>query len=116
MIYKSGSSVPNADCLSRLPQPEVPKEVPIVGEAVLLLEALGSGQVTLPDIRQCTRRDPVLSQVLEQVLVGWQNSEKDEFKPFQQRKEELMVLDGCLQWGNRVVILPSLRPRVLFVT
>ena len=61
-----------------------------------------------------TRRDPILSQVVKYVQQGRPNYNSDEaLKPYFSRKDELSVQDGCLLWGNRVVIPPKERARVV---
>ena len=55
----------NADALIRLPLPTTPIDIPMTLESVLLLEHLADSPVTVNDIRNWTRRDPVLAQVLQ---------------------------------------------------
>ena len=52
-----------------------------------------------------TRRDPILSRVQQFVLRGWSTGaiEKD-LKPYWHKRLELSSHDGCLLWGNRVVV------------
>ncbi len=49
------------------------------------------------------------------VLQGWpeQDIPREEFQPFIWRKRELSVEDGCVLWGNRVVISQKVRDDVL---
>lgn len=47
------------------------------------------------------------------VLHGWQQTTTPEFKPYQDRKEQLSVHDGCLLWGSRVIIPPPGRQQAL---
>ena len=100
VIYKPGLSIPHADCLSQLPLPDSPKEVPEAEETLLMLDALETGKVTVQSIKQHTRQDPVLARVLDQVVSGWRNSSEEALKPYSQRKDELSTVDGCLQWGT----------------
>ncbi len=101
--YRSGASNGDADALSRLPLPTAPEKVPLPSETVLLMEHLGP--VTSTQIKQWTRQDPVLSQILTFVLTGWPSEcHKEDWKPYFRLKAELTVLDGCLLWGNRVII------------
>ena len=44
------------------------------------MNALESGKVTVQSIRQHTRRDPVFTRVLEQVVSGWKSSYEEVFK------------------------------------
>ncbi|XP_015269353.1 PREDICTED: uncharacterized protein K02A2.6-like [Gekko japonicus] len=52
--------------------------------------------------------------LLNWVLRGWPSAVfEPEFKAYNMRKTELSISRGCILWGNRVVIPPSLRRRVL---
>ena len=85
----------------------------MVPELVLLLEHLEESPVTASDIKKFTRRDPVLSQVLQFVTQGWPNKCDTTLSAYSSRKTELSVLDGCLLWGSRVVIPPQCQQNVL---
>ena len=112
--YKQGCRIPNADCLSRFPLQIDEFEPPCVGEEVLLLEHVNYTNVNSSDIQRWTDRDPILAQVRSYVLKGWNdNCELDEdFKPYVNRKNELSVLQGCILWGNRIVVPPQGRESV----
>ena len=60
VIYKPGSQMVNADVLSRLPLPEMPESVPVLGEIVFLMQSL---QTSFNQLRQWTAQDPTLSKV-----------------------------------------------------
>ena len=55
--YKPGKDHSNADTLSRLPLPEIPTDVPLPGETIVLLDMLNSLPVTAEQIRQWTDKD-----------------------------------------------------------
>jgi transposase InsO family protein len=112
IVYKSGPEHGNADMLSRLPLPESPTEVPVPGETIMLMDMLNSYPVTSQQIKIWTDHDPVFSRVRDSVLKGWQDSTDENLKPYQQRKLELSVHDGCLLWGNRVIVPPAGRARI----
>ena len=81
-----------------------------------MLEALDSSSpVTSAAIKSWTDKDPVLSRVRGFVLYGnWEPVEQDaNFKPFKNRELELSVQDGCILWGNRVVVPKQGRKAVL---
>ena len=110
--YKPGQEHGNADMLSRLPLPETPGKVPVPGETILLLDMLNSLPVTSEHIRQWTSKDLVLSKVKIMVQRGWQNSKNTDLTPYQRRKDELSVHNGCLLWGTRVVVPPPGRDKI----
>eukprot|EP00731_Ephydatia_muelleri_P004047 Em0002g223a len=94
--FKPGSQQGNADALSRLPLDEAPKDVPVPGDTICLMEALDScGPVTAAVIKSWTDKDPVLSRVRNL------------------RQLELSVEGDCLLWGCRVVVPKVGREKVL---
>lgn len=48
--------------------------------------------------------NPELVMVYHSIQEGWPEEVRDELKPYWSRRLELSVLDGCILWGNRVVI------------
>jgi len=114
LVYKPGSKIANADCLSRFPLQVTYPEPPKVGEEVLLLEHLALTTVCAEDIRRWTDRDPVLARVRSLILKGWGEEGKSEelLRPYYSKKSELSVLDGCVLWRSRVVVPPPGRDRV----
>ena len=61
----------NADALSRLPLPVVPKKVDVPPELVFLTEHLENSPITAHDIQVWTRRDPELARVLQYIWQAW---------------------------------------------
>ena len=112
--YKAGLTNQNADALSRLPLPEMPKSVPVPSETIHLMEHLDGTPVSSHQLRDWTRRDPIISQVLHFTLNKWPiKCESEEFKPYFHRKTELSIAEGCLLWGSRVVVPPQGRSKVI---
>ena len=64
-------------------------------------------------IKKETQLDPVLSQVYNYVIRGWPHVVDPSLVPFKTRKDELSTRRGCLIWGARVIVPPSLQQRVL---
>ena len=75
---------------------------------------LEAHSVTDQELRMQTRRDPVLSRVLELVQLGWQRAEVHaELIPYAHRGTEMTIHHGILMWGSGVVVPIKLRERVL---
>ena len=105
MEFCSGSKIPSADALSRLPLKTKDFKVPQPAETILLLKHMDDSLVTSAHIRLWTSRDPILSQVLHFIQQGWPNKCPDiQVEPYFQRKLELSSEDGCILWGTRVLI------------
>ena len=108
IVYCSTTQHANADALSWLPLPQTPRETPTPEDIVLSLEMLRETPVTVHHIKQGTRKDPILLRVLQYCKSGWGPSCKmPEIIPYWHRQEELSLQDGCILWGNRVVIPPG---------
>lgn len=106
--YKAGSEHGNADGLSRIPVKETVSQVPRVGSIDFSLSYLDSTPITSARIKDSTRRDPEMSLVMRYIESGWtcKTSETmpESLKPYYNRRQELTVEDGCILWGQRVVI------------
>ena len=111
--YRPGDDHANADSLSHLPLPEPPVKTPQPADIILLMETLQASPITAKDIRQWTDKDPLLSKVRTLVLQGWKHGEEEEMKQFNRRSSELSVENGCVLWGNRVIIPRKGQNRVL---
>ena len=103
----------SADALSRLPLPETQKESKTPPELVLLMDHLEDSPVTACHIVVWTRRDPVLSQILNYVERVWPNKCDKSLSTYGSKRNELSVHQGCLMWGSRVIIPPKGRDTVL---
>jgi len=73
---------------------------------------------TLPvaarDIAKATRKDKTLAVTMHLVQDGqWQRNPTEDLIPFHRRQKELSCHDGCLMWGQRVIISSTLRPQLL---
>ena len=112
--YVPGAKISNADCLSRFPMKSTDREVPDVGEEVLLVEHMDYNSITADDIRRWTDREPTLSKVRQAILSGWKSVDTSEpdVQPYYTRRDELSVLKGCILWGSRVVMPPQGRERI----
>ena len=103
----------NADALSRLPLPQTQTESKTPPELVLLMDHLDESPVTARHIQVWTRRDPVLSKVIQFVEQGWPSTCDKSLLTYSAKRSELLVFQGCLMWGSRVVIPPQGRSIVL---
>lgn len=111
--YRPGSHIVTADAMSRLPLQEA-LDVPTPGCIIHLMDHLDNSTVDSTDICAHTRKDPILSKVVQATQHGGCNLPYDApYLPFHARKNELSVERGCLLWGSRVVIPHHLRQRVL---
>jgi len=92
----------------------MPDSVPVPGETILLMEHLEGTPVHSGRIKEWTKRDPILSQVLSFILEGWPcKNSSEELNPYFTKRTELSTEDGCILWGARVVVLPQGRSKAL---
>ena len=105
LVYREGCKHGNADGLSRLPLPDTVVTPPVPGETILLMDRLEVMPVKADHIADWTASDPVLQQVLRRVHQDWSEKSPDKsLEPFYVRRNELSTHNGCILWGNRVVI------------
>ena len=114
IAFRPTAAHSNADALSRLPIQCQEEQVPLVPETILMLEQMDDSPFTAQQVKYFTARDPCLSQVLTYVQKGWPDRvQQEQLKPYWHRRTELTSHDGCLLWGQRVVIPPQGRTTVL---
>lgn len=82
--------------MSRLPLTGAPSIVSTPAHIQLVLHMLQSLPVTAAQIKRATDRDPLLSKVRKMVIHGWKDTNDPDWKPFQARRLELSVEEGCL--------------------
>ncbi|KAL0902232.1 hypothetical protein ABMA27_000152 [Loxostege sticticalis] len=109
----------NADYLSRAPLGESDSSTGL-GEydcderaAYVNFVVEGSLPVTLPQLRDETAKDPLLSKVTQYVMTGWPRRVKDpQLKAYFLCRMDLSVENGCLMRGHKVVIPSSLLEQI----
>ena len=78
------------------------------------MDQLKDTPVTAAEVKRITKKDTLLSRVLQFTLSGWPDRCDDpKLKPFHSRRMELSTHDGCILWGNRIVIHLPARTQVL---
>ena len=103
----------NCDGISRLPLPlESEEDVSTQVVSVQLFE-VECCPVSEEEVRELTRREPVMSKLLRVVLQGWNGVADPELRDFRLHSSELFTEGGCVLWGSRVVIPRGLQERVL---
>jgi hypothetical protein len=111
--YKKGTKSGHADALSRLP---IESSTEVQGEFLNFL-TFGEGKIKLlklEDIREETKNDNLLSQVYAALMgINKVSQSQVEIKYFLNRIEQFSCNDGCVYYGNRVVIPDSLKNNVL---
>ncbi|XP_064488490.1 uncharacterized protein K02A2.6-like [Ornithodoros turicata] len=106
----------NADVISRLPLEAGSDDNPDPNPPeVLLLEAVQDAPIRAEQIALETEKDAIHGKVLNWTEKGWPESAINDqsFQPFQVRRNELSLMKGCILWGNRVVIPPTLQASVM---
>ena len=110
MVYRQSAQMGNADALSRLPVDKASEELE---SSVLLLETQDL-PIKADTIAQSTKKDSVLSQVLQSLITGRQSvMMSEDCQPYRNVWSDLSVEQNCILRGARVVIPTSLRQRVL---
>lgn len=103
IVYRPGSKMGNADCLSRLPLQSLDTQDV---EETLMMEDVISPVYTAEDISAMTSKSPELSIVQSWALRGWPDKldRTHKLHPYYMRRHEISNYRGCLLWGNRSII------------
>jgi transposase InsO family protein len=122
--YRKSTEFGQADALSRLISAQAAADEDIVVAALqadfdvnLLTSTL---PVTFEKTREAAQQDAVLGLVMKYIKEGWpdistlrQHPDRTQLEGFHRRRESLTIEQGCIMFGERVVIPTALRPRVL---
>eukprot|EP00117_Sycon_ciliatum_P016490 scpid42895/ scgid2937/ Retrovirus-related Pol polyprotein from transposon gypsy; Reverse transcriptase; Endonuclease len=105
ILYRRTQDHCNADGLSRLPVGAPTRDAGDDAVEVFYTSLTDPLPVTARQIRDSTRRDPLLSEVLRYVETGWPAAcPKPSLQPYFNCRNELSLSMECLLWGNRVVV------------
>ena len=100
--YKPGSQNQCADCLSRLPAASTARDS---AEKTSMIQEMDVSMLPVSAEDIATKRDSTLAAALQQVHLGhWPAQPSDDLVHFYRRQMELSCGDGCLLWGQRVII------------
>ena len=112
--FRPGKNHGNADALSRLIVPATaPNAVP-EPHGLFLMTGRTSPHLNWQQVAENTAKDAEMQQLMQWVQKGWPTSDPGaKWRPFYKRRMELSVSRGCLLWGIRVIIPPSLQAQAL---
>ncbi|XP_055543284.1 uncharacterized protein K02A2.6-like [Wyeomyia smithii] len=121
--YVATEKFGNADILSRLINHHVKPEEDYVIASICLeddIRSVASCSVNVLPlsfrvVAQGTQSDPLLRKVFRYVRDGWPQTQsiEPELKRFQARQDSLTLVDGCILFGERLVIPMQYRKRCL---
>ena len=112
--YVGSKGVLLADTLSRLITPGKGPEVP--GLDVNIAQILSIKPSRLESLQEETKEDITLKYLQQLIITGWPESMQDvpiQVQPYWCFRDELVVLDGLIMKGNRVIIPASLQEDTL---
>ncbi|KFD64357.1 hypothetical protein M514_23381 [Trichuris suis] len=106
--YRSTSTFGNADALSRLIAIRQEEEVVIAsvdGEIKrVLADAVRTLPVTSCMIIQETAKDTLLQKIIHFLREGWPKAKGSQQEQFYNRRQSLIIIDGCLHFADQVVV------------
>ena len=110
--YRGTVAHADADSMSRLPLPQTwsPR---CENVECYFLDTEVVTNVTSQMIKKETQVDPVLSKVYNYIISGWPSVVDPTLVPFKTKRDELSTQQGCILWGARVIVPPSLQEKVL---
>ena len=122
--YRASAEHCNADALSRLPSGPVvafdrEEEVRAITSEIqqIATEVVSEFPITWKLVAECTKKDTVLSQVLNFVRNGWPTSRPecrmDALRPFFNTQTEICQVNGVILRDCRVVVPQELQTKVI---
>ena len=111
--FRPTSDHGNADRLSCLPLTRIPPEDVNSDPKIFNVSQMEALPVSVRQLRATTTSDRMLSKVFRYTKRGWPHQFPQCLRPFFDRRNELMMEEGCLLWGYRVVISQKLREKPL---
>ncbi|CAH8670750.1 unnamed protein product [Schistosoma haematobium] len=122
ILYKSTEKFGQADALSRLiANQKQEREDSIIATISLeddihhiLQVAIKATPLSSEDIRRYTQEDDELKQIISYLEHGWPAHIDDKnIEQYSHRRNSLSLVDGCLMFGNRVIVPINLRCKVM---
>ena len=108
--HKPGREIPHADFLSRAPSTNL---FPVEDDDNVV-KFLAHAPVSPEELRDNTKKDPVLARVLLLTQHGWpEHCDDPVLTPYFRRRRELSLEGGCVMWGTRVLVPRAMRGAVL---
>ena len=122
LIYKKGVDMVIADPLSRAylsGEAEDQNEVVAEVEAINLVKHLPMSAKRLQDIKKAAAQDKEQAVLRKVIMAGWPDSRDgvpEVVLPYYNFRDELVVFDGLIFKGERLVIPAAMRPEILDIT
>ena len=113
--FKPSAEVASADALSRLPL-KYHRDASVKDKFFhVAAQQLSRHQVSASEIARETSRNPKMAKTLSLTQDGWPVNfcPAPELKPYFTRKHQFTGVQGCLMWGLRTIIPPTLQESVL---
>ena len=95
ICFKPTESHSNADGLSRLPLHDQEAVGEMKTVTILNLSQIQALPVACNQVHTATRRDPILSKIVDYVRRGWPKQVPDNIQPYQSKQEEITIESGC---------------------
>uniref|UniRef100_A0A914HA85 RNA-directed DNA polymerase n=1 Tax=Globodera rostochiensis TaxID=31243 RepID=A0A914HA85_GLORO len=122
--YVNTAAFGQADVLSRLianyPRPEEDRLIAnICTETECYISTVLQSQtdqlpITAKEIAEVTAEDEILSEILRLSRSGWPKKVNDpEFAPYFPKRDEIIGIEGCLMYQQRIIVPSLLRARAL---
>ena len=112
LTHKPGNSVVIADTLSRAHPPESTTTGVRSFDNINALALMPISDKRLEEVRKATSNDDVMCQLASVIMNGWPDNKDllpDQLRPFHSIRDALVLYDGIVLKGERIVIPQSLR-------
>lgn len=108
--YRKGSRMLHADALSRLPtQHETGED----SDSINIFQVLHEFPINIENVTSEMSQDKELKQVYKYIRYGWPEEIPNNLEKYYNKRVSLATEEGCLFYGERIVIPSTLRSKVL---
>lgn len=112
--HRPGTQMGNCDALSRLPLP-VASNLEVVDSINFIKFDSQEIPIDFEQVKSATKNDSCLSSLHRFLVSGWPKQFCEKFKVFKSNEKNLSTENGCVFYGNRLVIPENLRSKILFI-
>ncbi|KAA3674332.1 uncharacterized protein DEA37_0011409 [Paragonimus westermani] len=119
--YRPTTSFGQADALSRLIGSQAPNDEDTIIAAIniesdvhrILSDAVRALPVTAEMIKEATKMDPTLRQVMTFICTSPHTDLSGDLREYFHRREALTIVDGCIMFADRVAVPEAPQRQVL---
>lgn len=110
VVHKLSHEIPVSDALSRCTSSG---SETVAFEVNAIQDCIMEPPTSKERIRATSKKDPLMRQLYNQIMHGWRTVKRGPLMPYAKLRNDLVIEDGLIFKGNRLVIPPRLRKSII---